>query len=181
MGKKLSWCDIDSDYLIYLRGHDERIPFKDYGTNKFKPFFNPLFEVEDMVYVSQVTSIKQRHQYMKNNEDFFKIYDKKELLCVVNLNYMFPVPKEFIIQVNYEDIDNFRTFNSDKQKENYISILDKEIRGINKILLNQKAQDLYSKKYTYPDSAVAKRCLDFKALEQIGSQYNNTPSNPPVT
>ncbi|EGQ79730.1 hypothetical protein HMPREF9094_1236, partial [Fusobacterium animalis ATCC 51191] len=51
--------------------------------------------------MTQISSKKPRHLKMKESIDFVKIFDKtnKKLISVINLNYMFPVPKSEIIEV----------------------------------------------------------------------------------
>ena len=104
------WCTIDKDYISFLKKYDSRIPNIDYGNNGYKPFFSPLFEKDGLVYVTQISSKKPRHLKMKESIDFVKIFNKtnKNLISVINLNYMFPVPKSEIIEVKYKNIDNFR-------------------------------------------------------------------------
>ena len=88
----MKWITIPEHYLNFLRKTEPRIPHSDYGRNHFKPFFGALFETNSLLYVTQVSSPKTRHNTMKQNLDFYKLYDKsdKKLLAVVNLNYMFP-------------------------------------------------------------------------------------------
>jgi protein AbiQ len=125
MGDKMNWMHVNEDYLIYLRENiEKRIPYSDYGSNKFKPFFGELFRRGSLIYVTQVSSPKERHYAFKESLDFKKIYDpddRKKLLCVINLNYMFPVPEEERITVAYSQIEQFRTFESFEQKDKYIS------------------------------------------------------------
>ena len=42
---------------------------------------------------------------------------------------------------------------------------------INTINLSAAAKDLYEKKYFFPDSRVAQRCLDYKALEEHAKKW----------
>lgn len=106
----MKWITISEQYLNYLREKEKRIPHSNYGKNHFKPFFGVLFEIGDFVYVTQVSSAKERHKKMKQNLDFYKLYQGKDdkLLAVVNLNYMFPVPKELIENLDYGKMDEYR-------------------------------------------------------------------------
>lgn len=94
-----------------------------------------------------------------------------KLLAVVNLNYMFPVPKAEAIDLEYTQIHNYRDFESDRQKSQYIHFLKIELRLINKLELDKAAQKLYKLKYSYPDNIISKRCLDFKRLEALAQKY----------
>ncbi len=167
----MRWYSINDDYLTYLRSYEGRIPYIDYGANKFKPFFGALFEIGDFVYVTQVSSPKKRHCRMRENVDFYKLYRGKNLKSVVNLNYMFPVPKSMLIDVNYGEIENFRSFKDADEKAYYIGLLKFELREINKKKINEKAKDLYYMKYDYPNDTVSQRCFDFKQLESKASEY----------
>ncbi len=56
-----NWVIIDEKYLDFLRAAEPRIPFSDYGTDKYKPFFGVLFEIGDLVYVTQISHAQPRH------------------------------------------------------------------------------------------------------------------------
>ena len=57
---------------------------------------------------------------MKNGKDFKKLYHPKDnrLLAVVNLNYMFPIPKSLKMILKYKDIEKHRKFESEEEKVN---------------------------------------------------------------
>ena len=42
----MKWINVSEEYLDYLRTTEKRIPKTDYGTDKYKPFFGILFEVD---------------------------------------------------------------------------------------------------------------------------------------
>ena len=113
---------------------------------------------------------------MKKQPDFFKIYDSKQslrLIAVVNLNYMFPIPKAEVSPFFKKDIDTYRTFKSETEKSKYIDLLDSEMKVINTMNLSDAAKDLYEKKYTFPYARVAQRCLDYKALEEQAQKWKS--------
>lgn len=141
----MNWLIIDEKYLNYLRAKEKRIPFSDYGQNKYKPFFGVLFETDEFYYVTQILHPQNRHLTMKANEDFKKIYlpDSNRLIAVINLNYMFPIPKSLYQKLEYKDID-------------------------------KAAIKIYNNKYDRPDSVLAKRCIDFKELEVLALKYSTT-------
>ena len=177
------WIHIDEQYLQQLRAIEPRIPYSEYGKDKFKPFFGVLFEIEDLSYVTQVSSPKKRHFSMTNQKDFKKIYDlnTSQLLCVVNLNYMFPIPTALIEEVRYKDIDKYRSFKTEKEKSYYISLLKKELNFINRQNLEKDALYLYHLKYSKPFDTISKRCFDFKKLEIVARQLlNNMPTIEPI-
>lgn len=166
------WCSIDKDYISFLKNYDSRIPNIDYGNNGYKPFFSPLFEKDGLVYATQVSSKKPRHLKMKESIDFVKIFDKtnKKLISVINLNYMFPVPKSEIIEVKYKNIDNFRTFSSLDEKNKYINLLKYEMKVINNKNIQAQALKVYNSVNT--DSFLKNRSLSFLLLEEKAIEYS---------
>ncbi len=84
---------------------------------------------------------------------------------------MFPVHKNDIVKVEYRNIESFRTFKDNLEKNNYIVILKKEMKQILNKDVAQRAENLYNRKYDYPDDRVSLRCLDFKDLEQKCIEY----------
>lgn len=65
----MNWYTVESLFLNNLRIYENRIPHLDYGENKLKPFFGKLFEVENLVYITQVSHPKIRHNKLKENLD----------------------------------------------------------------------------------------------------------------
>ena len=115
---------------------------------------------------------------MRNTPDFIKIYipDRTpgapdRLVAVVNLNYMFPIHKSLVTNLEYKDIDKHRTFRTPLEKSQYIDLLTKELEQINNLNIDKKAQKLYEKKLRFPNDTVSKRCVDFCALELLASTY----------
>ncbi len=90
---------------------------------------------------------------------------------VVNLNFMFPVPKELIIEITGANISNYRTFDTEQSKSKYIDLLKQEMAEIIKNNIQICANDLYKLKSDKPDNPISKRCLDFKKLEIEAKNY----------
>ncbi|SHJ88036.1 protein AbiQ [Hathewaya proteolytica DSM 3090] len=167
----MKWYTVEENFLNWLRSYECRIPNTDYGQDKLKPFFGALFETDTLVYISQVSHAKQRHNNIKENMDFIKLYDDKKLLAVVNLNYMFPVLKSKLVEIKYNNIKNLRTFKNEKECSNYIVLLKKEMKELNKKDIGEKAKKLYDLKNNYPDNDISKRCFDFKGMERKCQNY----------
>lgn len=171
----IEWKIVDEKYLTYLRDNfEKRIPYSNYGANKYKPFFGQLFQVGALSYITQISSPKQRHYTLKNSLDFYKIYDPNNstrLLGVINLNYMFPIKTTDLMTLNYRDIDNHRTFKNNHEKSQYINLLKKEMKQINKLNLEVKSQKLYYHVLANPTSKISTRCFDFKQLESACKSY----------
>ena len=84
----------------------------------------------------EVSHAQPRHLKMKKQPDFFKIYDPQDLsrlIAVVNLNYMFPIPKNEVTPFAKKDIGTYRTFKSEEEKSKYIDLLDSEMKMINRM------------------------------------------------
>jgi protein AbiQ len=176
----MQWINVNERYLDFLRAFEGRIPRTDYGSDKYKPFFGILFEKDGFYYITQVSHVQQRHMKMKNQPDFFKIYDPQalsRLIAVVNLNYMFPIPKNEVTPFVKRDIDTYRTFRSEDERNKYIDLLDSKMKMINTLNLSDAAKELYERKYTFPDSRVSQRCLDYKALEEQARKWKGKKEN----
>ena len=171
----MRWCVISKEYIEYLKEVDKRVPNIDYGENSFKPFFSPLFEKDGLVYVAQISSRKEKHIGMKNRIDFIKITYKNEFYGVVNLNYMFPVPKSEIQDVDYREIENYRKFKSTKEKIDYIVLLKKELSRIRYIKVNVLAEKLYLE--VENKVFIKKRCLNFHLLEEKAKEFEKIKEN----
>lgn len=109
---------------------------------------------------------------MKSSPDFIKVYDVTELLCVVNLNYMFPVLKSDINYLNYANINTYRTFTSIKEQNDYIALLKREMHCMSSMKIEEKAKKLYRIRCAHPESPIAQRCLDFLVLEKACTEYH---------
>ena len=97
--------------------------------------------------------------------------EQSRLIAVVNINYMFPILKTEVSNFDKSKVGTYRNFISEEAKSKYIDLLDKEIQSINTMHIPEAAKSLYSKRYRLPDSKVAKRCVDFRALEAIGKKW----------
>lgn len=165
------WIIINESYLDYLRkDYESRIPRTDYGEDKMKPFFGTLMTVGDLVYVTQVSSAKSRHQNLKSQLDFYKIYRGDSLISVINLNYMFPVPKSEISTLEYSKLSDYVKFSTEKKKSDYVALLKYELYEIQKLPLEGNAKIIYNLKYENPEHNISRRSFDFKHLE-VGASY----------
>ena len=172
----MDWLVVDENYLDYLRKVEKRIPRSDYGNDKYKPFFGILFETEEFYYVTQISHPQSRHLKMKANLDFKKVYlpNSNRLIAVINLNYMFPMPKALYKRLEYKDIEQHRTFMDEIEKSKYIDLLKTELKIINTMNVEKSAIRVYKNKYENPESDLAKRCIEFKKMEELANEYNMT-------
>lgn len=104
---------------------------------------------------------------IKKSLDFYKLYipslmnpNQDYLAAVVNLNYMIPVPRAYIKEMVYKDIDIHRTFKSNAEKSKYIDLLKNELLAIQKLNIGVKAKKLYDLKKDYPMDRISQRCYN---------------------
>lgn len=171
----MDWYVIDKNYVAYLRGFDDKIGQVEYG-DRLKLHIGIIVEIDEFKYYVPVSSPKPKHERMGNGLDFQKIVDPDSgrLYAVININNMIPVPDKYITQLKYNEIDKHRVFENEKEKVDYIYLLQTEktiIDDLNEVL-KDKAKKLYSKFTTNPESSLAKRCCDFTLLQEKSLKYN---------
>lgn len=172
----MNWYIVDKNYTRYLIQFDSHVGYVEYG-DKIKLHLGILLTVNNCHYYVPISSAKPKHRHMSNNLDFHKLQDADTgyLYAVLNLNNMIPVPDSCITQLKYNQIAQFRSFNSQKEKDDYIYLLQKEktiIDGIQSTL-QCKAEKLYQKCLQMPNSSLASRCCNFKLLEDKCHTYLN--------
>ena len=165
----MDWYVVRKDYVSYLSQFDKTVGFVDYG-EKLKIHVGTILTIGDFKYYVPISSAKPKHQNMSNSLDFHKLQDKQSgyLYAVLNINNMIPVPDHCVTQLKYDKISDFRAFKDDKERINYIYLLQKEKLLMDDItdILKDKAQKLYRKCLQFPDSSLARRCCKFKLLEE---------------
>ena len=134
-----------------------------------------LLTVNSCRYYVPISSPKPKHQRMSDSLDFHKLRDAATgyLYAVLNLNNMIPVPDSCITQLKYNEIEKFRSFANEKEKNDYIYLLQKEKIIIDDLetIIQYKAEKLYTKCLRFPDSSLASRCCNFRLLEEKSNTY----------
>lgn len=173
----MNWYVVDKDYIRYLIQFDSHVGYVEYR-EKLKLHIGVLLTVNNYHYYVPISSAKPKHQRMSNSLDFHKLQDADTgyLYSVLNLNNMIPVPDSCIIQLKYNQIEQFRSFNNEKEKNDYIYLLQKEkaIMDSMQSTIQRKAEKLYAKCLRIPDSSLASRCCNFKLLEEKSSTYSKS-------
>ena len=173
----MDWYVVDKNYINYLTKFDPRVGYVEYG-ERLKLHVGILLSIGSFHYYVPISSAKPKHQKMSNSLDFHKLQDETSgyLYAVLNINNMIPVPDNCLTQLKYNQVDNFRSFKNEKEKTDYVYLLQKEKALINKVqsTLQSKALKLYQKCTANPDSSLAARCCDFKMLEEKCSSYSRT-------
>ena len=171
----MDWYVVNKEYIKYLIQFDTRVGYVEYG-EKLKLHVGILLTVNNYHYYVPISSAKSKHQHMSNSLDFHKLQDANTgyLYAVLNLNNMIPVPDSCITQLKYNQIELFRSFSSEKEKNDYIYLLQKEKAIIDSIqsILQRKAEKLYAKCLNIPNSSIASRCCNLKLLEEKSNIYS---------
>ena len=163
----MNWYLVDGNYIDYLKSFDNKVGNVNYGS-AIKPYIGVVFKMNGTNYYVPISSAKPKHNTMSNSVDFLKIESEGRLLAVINLNNMIPVPDACLTEIKYNTIANYRRFNSNDEKVDYIYLLQLEKKFIDayeeRIINN--ANKLYSKCKQFPDSNLARRCCNFALLEE---------------
>lgn len=122
----MNWYVIDKDYITYLLQFDSRVGYVEYG-DRLKLHVGVVLAVGEFLYYVPVSSPKEKHRIMSNSLDFYKLQDPVTgyLYAVLNLNNMIPVPNHCLTQIKYDKLGDFRYFKDEKEKTNYIYLLQK--------------------------------------------------------
>ena len=123
----MNWYVVNKKYIDYLSQFDSRVGYVEYG-ERLKLHVGILLTVNSYHYYVPISSAKPKHQRMSNSLDFHKLRDAATgyLYAVLNLNNMIPVPDSCITQLKYNKIEEFRSFANEKEKTDYIYLLQKE-------------------------------------------------------
>lgn len=154
--------NIDNRYIDYLSPHAPHLFYnKKPGQQNERKFIGVILQVNGLNYFAPLSSFKPKHQNMSDMIDFIKVKN----YAVINLNNMFPVPKE---ECYFVDIQK-------EQDLQYRSLLRAEYRYIKSIQdkIRKNALNVYNHKIIKGNSTgLAKRCNDFLLLEKLCKEYN---------
>ena len=166
MKEQLMLVRLDTKYCDYLREFDSKVPYN-YNEKELRPFVGVLFKIDKLMYFAPLSSPKPKHIKLKSKLDFLKIDNGK--LGAINFNNMLPVTKNNIIKL---DLDKECLT---KSEEKYSKLLKEQIYWLNRNneKLYGRSKKLYDK---YIDGTLdcntAKRCCNFKLLEEKCVEYN---------
>ncbi|MCD3232686.1 type III toxin-antitoxin system ToxN/AbiQ family toxin (plasmid) [Clostridium botulinum] len=152
---------VDSNYITYLRSFDTNVALNKKIHEGIRKYTGIVFEVNDFKYFAPMSSPKQKHKNISDEQiDCVKI--KKGQLGVVNLNNMIPVCDE-----------NLLPFHINEQEESYKNLLFNQFKYLNKSKqeVKDKARKLYSIVNSGKHKKISNRCCNFKLLEQKCMEY----------
>lgn len=170
--EKLRWYIADKEYVNYLRKFDKKVENIEYNS-KLKPYIGILININNFNYYVPISSAKEKHYKIKEGMDFVKIIQNDKIIGVLNINNMIPITDSNVKELKYKDIEEYREFNSDKDKKLYIAFLSLELGLINDKMekIKKNAMKIYNEKINNPESNVSKRCCNFKLLEKVSVNY----------
>ncbi len=159
---------LDEKYCNYLRKFDSKVPYNE-KRKKLRPFIGVLFKVNNLMYFAPLSSPKEKHLKLKSKLDFLKIDNGK--LGAINFNNMIPVTNKDIIKL---DLNKKCLI---KSEEKYIKLLQHQLYWLNRHSekIYGRSKKLYEKYLNGTlDKNIAKRCCNFKLLEEKCAEYHIT-------
>ena len=153
--------EVNAKYIDYLVPYAPHLFHnKQFGQQNERKYIGIVLVVNNMKYFAPLSSFKPKHEKMKNGLDFIKVGN----YAVININNMFPVPDG---EYSYVDIPKVKN-------PQYRKLLTTEYRIIRKLQdkIKSNATQVYKHKINHGDTtALAKRCNDFKLLEEKCEQF----------
>lgn len=153
--------EVDPKYVDYLSAYAPHLFHnKDVRQSNERKYIGVILTVNGMDYFAPLSSFKEKHARMPKALDLIKV----KRYAVININNMFPVPSGLATYVNI----------SKERNPKYKSLLLAEYRTIKSMQdrIRRNAALVYRHKIENGNStALAKRCNDFKLLEDACRQY----------
>jgi protein AbiQ len=166
--QRLHLYHIDMKYIRDLAKSDDRVMSVSPQVGKEnRPFVGIVVICNHKKYCIPLTSPKAKHQTMKNDKDFSRMFDKgNKLIGCLNFNNMIPVADEVLHPID------IKCYQGDSAKERaYKELLNDQLDWCNDNLdaITTKAEKLYKIVTESPDKMknLTRRCCDFKKLEQV--------------
>lgn len=165
---RLHLYHIDLKYIRDLAKADDNVMSISPQVGKAsRPFVGIIVVCEAKKYCVPLTSPKAKHQKMKNDRDFSKIFDRNgKLIGCLNFNNMIPVNENVIHRVDMK----IRPNDSSKDKA-YKHLLNDQLDWCNenRDAISRKANKLYKIVTETPEKMknLTRRCCDFKKLEKV--------------
>lgn len=158
MSVRLKLYRVEQEYLEYLSEQESKIPLNK-ANAKLRPFVGVVFTINQLDYIAPLSS--QIH----NKQTDFKVKIGEEQVATVRMAYMFPVPKDELVEIDFTE-----EYSKDKK---YTALLINEAQYVNQFFekIHEIAERTYlfnvSKKFNYD-----KFCCDFLLLERLANEYS---------
>lgn len=167
---RLSLYWVDMKYIRNLHHADNNVMSVSPQIKKeTRPFIGVIVICDNKQYCVPLSSPKEKHQAMKNDVDFMKIFDGEKLIAVLNFNEMIPVRDDVITPLNMrqEKSDDEKSRHYKKMTAKQLSFCQK-----NQDAIVRKANRLYDLVTSGKASLnLKKRCCDFVRLESVLARY----------
>ena len=161
---------VDMKYIRNLSRVDDHVMSVSPQIGKSdRPFVGIIVICDDKQYCVPLSSPKAKHNSMKNDVDFMKIYHDDKLIGVLNFNEMIPVNQEVIFRV-----DARHNFGDSRETARYKDLLVNQLTFCrkNQEAIVKKANKLYEKIISgKANDFLLRRCCNFKKLEHVLEQY----------
>lgn len=158
----IKFYQVSTAYIDYLIPHAPHLFHnKQSGQQNERKYIGIVFRINDMDYFAPLSSFKNKHIRMQESLDFIKVKN----YAVININNMFPIPKQCY---TYVDI-------SKERNPKYKALLLAEYRYIKSIQekIRKNAATIYNLKTKGTTSPLTKRCNDFLLLEKLCGNYHS--------
>lgn len=167
---RLSLYLVDMKYIRNLAHADKHVMSVSPQIGKSnRPFVGVIVLFDDKQYCVPLSSPIEKHETMKNDVDFMKIFDGDKLIAVLNFSEMIPVRDDVIMPLNIRPNNN-----DDVKSRHYKKMASKQLTFCqkNQELIVRKANRLYALIASGKASInLQKRCCDFIKLESVLSRY----------
>ena len=152
----INWYSINKKYVNYLKRYDKNVPNVNY-IGRLKCFLGIIIAINYVEYFAPLTSYKRKFDYMNNDIDFYKIIGNNgKTYGAININNMIPVQKEEYLEIDFNNLDELRSFNNKREKKQYWKLLQTELSCINERVIINDAKRLYRYVIKYPNSILAR-------------------------
>lgn len=166
--ERLRLYRLDMKYVRDLARVDDRVMSTSPQIGKAsRPFVGIVVPYAGRQYCIPLSSPKPKHELMRNDRDFTKVFDPKgRLIAVLNFNNMLPVDYTVAQRIDLRD-----SVDDDAPTRAYKNLMRNEIEWCNAHAndIARKAAKLYRIVTEKPAKyhSLVKRCCDFKRLEEV--------------
>lgn len=106
MNEQLKLYNINPSYVDQLHNLDYRVE-KHHGKHS-KPYLGIILKINNIHYFVPLSSPQPKHKHMYESLTFVKITNRSQLLSVLNINNMIPVPIGFYHKIDINKISDLK-------------------------------------------------------------------------
>ena len=156
--------EIDTEYIRHLSQFEEHLfRNKESSWTFTRKYVGVVLQINGFDYFAPLSSFKPKHRRLCETVDFLKV----GAYAVINLNNMFPAPRRLCTRVIISAIP-------DERYRNLVRAEYRIIRQRSETIL-KNAEAVYAHKIANDGkSKLAKRCNDFRLLEEKCGEYERS-------